>query len=187
MLQETENMVFHLLTDVENYYAMKLWFIRNSYKQAAVHVLNFDELYNMNDPYNLRAELTQSEEFRVSVRNSEHQSSAQMRTEYISIFGHSHFLLADIFKNLKKIVVLDDDVVVQQDLSSLWSLDLQGKVVGAVEFCGVRLSQLKTSLGRNNYDDNSCAWMSGLNIIDLESWRQHSITEIYQQVNDKVS
>ena len=180
-------MVFHLLTDAENYYAMKLWFARNSYKKAAIHVLNFDEIYNMNDPYNLGSQMTLSEEFRVSIRNTEQQSSELMRTEYMSVFGHSHFLLPDIFKNLKKVVVLDDDVVVQKDLSSLWNLDLQGKMIGAVEFCGVRLGQLNTYLGGNNDDTNTCAWMSGLNVIDLENWRQHNITGVYQQLNDKVS
>jgi len=180
-------MVFHLLTDVENYYAMKLWFARNTYREAAIHVLNFDELYNMNDPYNLGLQLTLSEEFRISIRNTDQQSSAQMRTEYVSVFGHSHFLLPDIFKSLKKVVVLDDDVVVQKDLSSLWNLDLQGKVIGAVEFCGVRLGQLNTYLSGNNYDSNSCAWMSGLNVIDLENWRQNNISRVYHHLNDKVS
>ncbi|XP_020268544.1 probable galacturonosyltransferase 7 isoform X2 [Asparagus officinalis] len=184
--EETEKLVFHLLTDVENYYAMKLWFSRNSYSKATVNVLNFDELYNTNDPYNTGAQMTLPEEFRVSIHNTEQQSSEQIRTEYISVFGHSHFLLSDIFKNLKKVVVLDDDVVVQQDLSSLWSLDLRGKVIGAVEFCGVRLWQLKTYLGKNNYNADSCAWMSGLSIVDLETWRQHNVTGIYQQVNHKL-
>lgn len=180
--EETENMIFHLLTDAENYYALKLWFARSSYKKATVDVLNFDELYNMNDPYNLGSQLTLSEEFRVSIPNTDQQSPEQTRTEYISLFGRSHFLLPDIFKKLDKVIVLDDDVVVQQDLSSLWDLDLHGSVIGAVEFCGVRLGQLKTYLDGKHYDVNSCVWMSGLNVIDLEAWRQHNVTETYQQL-----
>ncbi|XP_008788023.2 probable galacturonosyltransferase 7 isoform X2 [Phoenix dactylifera] len=177
--EETGHMVFHLVTDGQNFYAMKHWFARNSYKEATVHVLNFDDL-NLFDSYNLGLrQLAPSEEFRVSISDIAQSSTLQMRTEYLSVFGHSHYLLPEIFKNLKKVVVLDDDVVVQQDLSSLWNLDLEGKVNGAVRFCGVRLGQLKTYMGGYNYNGDSCAWMSGMNIVDLESWREHNITGNY--------
>lgn len=175
-------MIFHLLTDAENYYAMKNFFTRGSYREATIRVLNFDELYHMNDHYNLRSQLTISEEFRISFLNTEQPSSALTRTDYISVFGHSHFLLPDIFSDLTKVVVLDDDVVIQQDLSSLWNLDLQGKVIAAVEYCGVKLGQLKTYFDGRQYDTSHCAWMSGMNVIDLESWRQHNITGVYQQL-----
>jgi alpha-1,4-galacturonosyltransferase len=44
MLQESGNLVFHVLTDGLNYYAMKLWFLRNTYKEAAVQVLNIENV-----------------------------------------------------------------------------------------------------------------------------------------------
>lgn len=40
-----------------------------------------------------------------------------------------------LFPSLNKVVFLDDDVVVQHDLSPLWDIDLSGKVNGAVETC----------------------------------------------------
>lgn len=179
-------MVFNVLTDEQNFYAMKLWFSRRSYKQAVVHVMNVEELKMNNPDGHSRQQLSPSEEFRISIHSNDQQSPAQIRTEYISLFGHSQFLLPEIFANLKKVVVLDDDVVVQKDLSSLWDIDLHGKVNGAVEFCRVRLGQLKSYLG-NNQKADSCAWMSGLNVIDLEKWRELNITGIYQQVLHKVS
>ncbi|KAJ6831687.1 putative galacturonosyltransferase 7 isoform X1 [Iris pallida] len=178
--EETENIVFNVLTDDQNYYAMKLWFARNSYKEAAIHVLNLKDL-KLNYPYDLDLkQLSPSEEFRISIHNNGQPSSPQMRTEYISVFGHSHFLLPEIFKNLKKVVVLDDDVVVQRDLSPLWDIDLQQKVNGAPQFCGVRLGHLKSYLGISQ-TDNSCVWMSGLNVVDLERWRELDVTGIYQK------
>ncbi|XP_026664568.2 probable galacturonosyltransferase 7 isoform X2 [Phoenix dactylifera] len=177
--EKSGQMIFHLVTDGQNFYAMKHWFARNSYKEATVRVLNFDNLKLIN-VYNLGPrQLSPSEEFRVSIRDIAQSSPMQMRTEYISVFGHSHFLVPEIFKSLKKVIVLDDDVVVQQDLSSLWNLDLEGKVNGAVQFCGIRLGQLKTYMRGYNYNGNSCAWMSGLNIIDLERWRDRNITGNY--------
>ncbi|KAJ6804794.1 putative galacturonosyltransferase 7 isoform X1 [Iris pallida] len=178
--EETENIVFNVLTDDQNYYAMKLWFARNSYKEAVVHVLNIKDL-KFSYPYDLGlVQLSPSEEFRVSIHDNGESSTFQMRTEYISVFGHSHFLLPEIFKHLKKVVVLDDDVLVQRDLSPLWNIDLQKKVNGAPQFCGVRLGQLKSYLGTGQ-SVNSCVWMSGVNVVDLQRWRELDVTGIYQK------
>ncbi|CAD5184486.1 unnamed protein product [Musa acuminata subsp. malaccensis] len=176
-----QNMVFNVVTDAQNYYAMKIWFDRNSYKAATILVINFEELNLKYLHITGLEKLSMSEEFRVSVHKTD-QLAAHMSTEYMAVFGHSHFLLPDMFKNLKKVVVLDDDVVVQRDLSPLWDLNLEGKVNGAVEFCGLRLGQLKKFLGRNSYDTKSCVWMSGLNIIDLKKWREHNVTGTYFQL-----
>ncbi|KAL0362776.1 UNVERIFIED_CONTAM: putative galacturonosyltransferase 12 [Sesamum calycinum] len=40
-----------------------------------------------------------------------------------------------LFPSLNKVVFLDDDIVVQTDLSPLWDIDMNGKVNGAVETC----------------------------------------------------
>jgi alpha-1,4-galacturonosyltransferase len=107
--------------------------------------------------------------------------------EYLSVFSHSHFFIPEILKDLKKVIVLDDDVVVQRDLSFLWNIDMGDKVNGAVKFCGLRMGQLRNLLGKATYDPQSCAWMSGVNVIDLEKWREHNVTENYLQLLKKVS
>ncbi|XP_027928331.1 probable galacturonosyltransferase 7 isoform X2 [Vigna unguiculata] len=170
--KESVNQVFHVLTDRENYYAMKLWFLRNQFKKAAVQVLNVEQDSQMELP----------EEFWVSFRGYDNPSTNQIRTEYLSIFSDSHYLLPDLFSNLKKVVVLDDDVVIQQDLSALWNIDLGDKVNGAVQFCSVKLGQLRSYLGQKGFSHNSCAWMSGLNIIDLGRWRELGLTQTYKKL-----
>lgn len=186
-VQESENQVFHVLTDGENYFSMKLWFFSNTYKQATVQVLNIEGL-NLNDHDKATlSRLSLSEEFRISFHGVDEPSRTRTRTQYMSVFSHSHYLLPEIFHTLKKVVVLDDDIVVQQDLSALWSLDLEGKVNGAVQFCAVRLAQLKNYLGENISDGNSCAWMSGLNIVDLARWRELDLTGTFQRLLQEVS
>lgn len=166
---------------------MKLWFLRNEYKGAAVQVLNVEHL-DM-DFQNQAALLpfSLSQEFRVSFRSSHNLSEPDTRTEYISVFSSLHYLLPKIFQNLGKIIVLDDDIVVQQDLSALWSLDMEGKVNAAQLFCSVRLGQLWSYMGENGLDGNSCAWMSGFNVIDLRRWRELQLTETYQRLLQEVS
>lgn len=87
-------------------------------------------------------------------------------------------------------VFLDDDVVVQRDLSPLWSIDMKGKVNGAVETCRgddswVMSKNFKTyfdfsnPLIASNFDPGKCAWAYGMNIFDLEAWRNSDITKVY--------
>lgn len=185
--QESRKQVFHLLTDRENYYAMSYWFSRNKYGNAVVQVLNIEdpELYNHHKAASIHLSLP--EEFRVSFRRVDKMSSIQFRTLYLSMISHSLYLLPEIFPSFKKVVVLDDDVIVQRDLSGLWNLNMGGKVNGAVQSCAVKLSHLKTLLSSNNFDENSCAWTSGVNIIDLSKWRAHNLTRKYQRLVQEVS
>ncbi|KAL6841432.1 hypothetical protein ACP4OV_028950 [Aristida adscensionis] len=159
--EESANMVFHLITDAQNYYAFKNWFIRNSYKEAAINVVNFED-FQLKHLNNRQIEqLSPSEEFRVT--------------------SHSNDLIT-----LKRVIVLEDDTIVQRDLSLLWSLDLKGKAIGAVQFCGVRCSQLRAYLPDFPYNHSSCVWMSGMSIIDLDKWREHDVTRIHHRILQKL-
>lgn len=95
-----------------------------------------------------------------------------------------------MFPSLNKVVFLDDDVVVQTDLSPLWDIDMNGKVNGAVETCRggdkfVMSKKFKSYLNfshpliSNNFDPNTCAWAYGMNIFDLEAWRKTNISRTY--------
>ncbi|KAF5785322.1 putative polygalacturonate 4-alpha-galacturonosyltransferase [Helianthus annuus] len=170
--------VFHVLTDKQSFFSMKMWFFTNAYKDATVEVLNIEDLDLLKGQ--TPSHLSMRQELRVSFL-----STSESRTEYMSVFSHWHYALPKIFPNLKKIVVLDDDVVVQRDLSALWNLDMNEKVIGAVRFCAVKFGAIKNYLGKENYDSSSCTWMSGLNIIDLDRWREHDVTKMFQSLVQK--
>lgn len=85
---------------------------------------------------------------------------------------------------------MDDDVVVQHDISSLWELDLNGKVVGAVfnsccgqNYCPRRKYKDYLNFSHpqisSNFDYDRCAWLYGMNILDLEAWRTTNMTRSY--------
>ena len=95
-----------------------------------------------------------------------------------------------LFSSLSKVVFLDDDIVVQTDLSPLWDIDMNGKVNGAVETCSgedkyVMSKRLKSYLNfshpliSQNFDPNECAWAYGMNIFDLDAWRKTNISSTY--------
>ncbi|KAK9067750.1 hypothetical protein SSX86_011861 [Deinandra increscens subsp. villosa] len=172
--------VFHVLTDKQSFFSMKMWFFINTYKDATVQVLNIEDLDLLEGQK--PSHLSMRQELRVSFL-----STSESRTEYISVFSHLHYALPKIFPTLKKIVVLDDDIVVQRDLSALWNLDMNEKVIGAVHFCAVKFGAIKSYLGKENYDGDSCTWMSGLNIIDFVRWREHDVTAKYQSLVQQVT
>ncbi|XP_052157445.1 probable galacturonosyltransferase 7 [Oryza glaberrima] len=184
--EESANVVFHLVTDAQNLYAFKNWFIRNSYKEATISVLNFED-FQATHLDNRRVEhLSPYEEFRIASHSNARIPNTQMRTEYISVFGHSLFLLPELFSNLKRVIVLEDDTIVQRDLSHIWNLDLKGKVIGAVQSCRVRLRHLRPYLVDFPYDASSCIWMSGVSVIDLNKWREHDVTAVRNRVLQKL-
>ncbi|KAH9299187.1 hypothetical protein KI387_030869, partial [Taxus chinensis] len=95
-----------------------------------------------------------------------------------------------LFPDLHKVVFLDDDVVVQHDLSPLWDIDLHGMVNGAVETCRgndpwVMSKRFRTyfnfshPLIADNFDPEQCGWAYGMNIFDLQTWRKTNIRETY--------
>lgn len=99
-------------------------------------------------------------------------------------------IFLQLFPSLNKVVFLDDDIVVQTDLSALWDIDMNGKVNGAVETCRggdkfVMSKRLKSYLNfshpliSQNFDPNECAWAYGMNIFDLEAWRKTDISKTY--------
>ncbi|KAF8648860.1 hypothetical protein HU200_064563 [Digitaria exilis] len=186
--QDSGSIVFHLFTNAQNFYAMKQWFDRNSYLEATVHVTNIEDHQKLpKDADSLEMEqIWPSEEFRVTIRNYSEPPQRQMRTEYISVFGHSQYMLPDLLPSLNRVVVLDDDVVVQKDLSYLWNLDMDDKVIGAIQFCGVTLGQLRSYIAEHSFNSDACVWLSGLNVIELEKWRDLRLTSMYDQSLQKL-
>ncbi|CAL0322956.1 unnamed protein product [Lupinus luteus] len=107
-----------------------------------------------------------------------------------SVMNHIRIHLPELFPSLNKVVFLDDDIVVQTDLTPLWDINMNGKVIGAVETCSggdkfVMSKRLKSYLNFShpliyeNFDPNECAWAYGMNIFDLGAWRKTNISLSY--------
>lgn len=200
-----EKIVFHVITDKKTYAAMHSWFALNPVSPAIVEVKGvhqFEWLTRENVP------VLEAIENHVAVRNyyhGNHVSGANLsettpktfasklqyhNPKYISLLNHLRIYLPELFPNLDKVVFLDDDVVVQRDLSPLWEIDLGGKVNGAVETCRgdderVMAKKFKTyfnfdhPLVAQNLNPDECPWAYGMNIFDLRAWRKTHIRDTY--------
>ncbi|CAI0454197.1 unnamed protein product [Linum tenue] len=189
-----EKIVFHVITDKKTYAGMHSWFALNPVSPAIIEVKGvhqFEWLTRENVP------VLEAVESHNSIRNYYHGNHVagtnliQARSpKYISLLNHLRIYLPELFPNLDKVVFLDDDVVIQRDLSPLWDIDLKGKVNGAVETCRgedewVMSKRFKNyfnfshPLIANNLDSEECAWAYGMNVFDLHAWRKTSIRETY--------
>ncbi|KAB2033924.1 hypothetical protein ES319_D04G049400v1 [Gossypium barbadense] len=200
-----EKIVFHIITDKKTYAGMHAWFALNPVSPAIVEVKGvhqFDWLTRENVP------VLEAVENHHGIRNYYHgnhlaganlsnttprtfASKLQARSpKYISLLNHLRIYLPELFPNLDKVVFLDDDIVIQRDLSLLWEIDLWGKVNGAVETCKGEDEWVMSKHFRNYFnfshplvakhlDPDECAWAYGMNIFDLRTWRKTNIRETY--------
>ncbi|KAF5742815.1 galacturonosyltransferase 4 isoform X1 [Tripterygium wilfordii] len=183
------NHVFHIVTDRLNYAAMRMWFLVNPPGKATIQVQNIEEFTWLNSSYSPVLKQLGSPSiidyyFRAHRANSD-PNLKYRNPKYLSILNHLRFYLPEIYPKLNKILFLDDDIVVQKDLSGLWSIDMKGNVNGAVETCGEnfhrfdRYLNFSNPLISKNFDPRACGWAYGMNIFDLEEWKRQNITDVY--------
>jgi hypothetical protein len=78
---------------------MKHWFARNSYKNAAIRVINYEAIILEKLPNYTIRQLYLQEEFRVLIRSIK-RPTENTRMKYPSLFSHSNFVIPEIFKYL---------------------------------------------------------------------------------------
>ncbi|CAN1850429.1 Probable galacturonosyltransferase 4 [Linum perenne] len=189
--KEPSKHVFHIVTDRLNYAAMRMWFLVNPPGKATIQVQNIEEFTWLNASYSPVLKQLGSPSmidyyFRAHRANSD-PNLKYRNPKYLSILNHLRFYLPEIFPKLNKVLFVDDDIVVQKDLSALWALDLKGNVNGAVETCGEsfhrfdRYLNFSNPLISKNFQPHACGWAYGMNVFDLDQWRRKNITEVYHK------
>ncbi|KAF9589056.1 hypothetical protein IFM89_018318 [Coptis chinensis] len=200
-----EKVVLHIITDRKTYSTMHAWFSLHSLSPAIIEVKglhHFDWFTKGKVPVLEAMEKDQRvrSQFRggssaIVANNTEkpHVIASKLQAlspKYNSMMNHIRIHLPELYPSLNKIVFLDDDIVIQTDLSPLWDIDLKGKVNGAVATClgddklvmSKRFSSylnFSHPLIKDNFDPNECAWAYGMNIFDLDAWRKTNISQTY--------
>ena len=80
------------------------------------------------------------------------------------------FLATAIPEEVGRIIYLDSDSIVNNDISKLWELDLRGNYIAGVK--DTVASSTKTKVGLNDNDDYI---NSGMIVIDLNKWRENNV------------
>lgn len=185
--------VFHVVTDKMNVAAMKVWFkMRPVGGGAHVEVKAVEDYTFLNSSYvpvlkQLESAKLQKFYFENRAENTTKDvSNIKFKNpKYLSMLNHLRFYLPEMYPKLHRILFLDDDVVVQKDLTPLWRIDMDGKVNGAVETCFgpfhryAQYLNFSHPLIREKFNPKACAWAYGMNIFNLDAWRHEKLTEEY--------
>ncbi|XP_071696332.1 probable galacturonosyltransferase 3 [Rutidosis leptorrhynchoides] len=197
-----EKHVFHIVTDKLNFAAMKMWFLVNHPEGSTIQVQNVDDFTWLNSSYcpvlrQLESSRMKEYYFKAHQASSLTAGSDNLKyrnPKYLSMLNHLRFYLPEVYPKLDKILFLDDDIVVQKDLTPLWDVDLHGMVNGAVETCKESFHRFDKYLNfsnpkiSRNFDPDACGWAFGMNMFDLKEWKKRDITGIYhgwQNMNEE--
>uniref|UniRef100_A0A1D1Y5P5 Hexosyltransferase n=1 Tax=Anthurium amnicola TaxID=1678845 RepID=A0A1D1Y5P5_9ARAE len=184
-----QQLVFHVVTDSVNYLAMRAWFLMNDFKGCTVEVKNIEEFSWLNASYSpVVKQLLESKTWANYFDHGSQYQPGEARfnsPKFVPLLNHLRFYIPQIFPSLEKVIFLDDDVVVQKDLTPLFSLDLHGNVNGAVETCLEAFHRYYKYLNFSNplisskFDPQACGWSFGMNIFDLIAWKKANLTAKY--------
>ncbi|CAN4098582.1 unnamed protein product [Withania somnifera] len=184
--------VFHVVTDKMNLGAMQVMFKMKEYNGAFIEVKAVEDYKFLNSSYvpvlkQLESAKLQQFYFENKLENATKDTTNMKfrNPKYLSILNHIRFYLPELYPKLHRILFLDDDIVVQRDLTGLWKIDMDGKVNGAVETCFgsfhryAQYMNFSHPLIKAKFNPKACAWAYGMNFFDLDAWRRKKLTEEY--------
>ncbi|KVI12496.1 probable galacturonosyltransferase-like 4 [Cynara cardunculus var. scolymus] len=94
--------------------------------------------------------------------------------------NYARIYLADILPmNVNRVIYLDSDIVVVDDIEKLWKVDLEGKVLAAPEYCQANFKRYFTDdfwadpeLSNTFKGRNPCYFNTGVMVVDIQKWRE---------------
>ncbi len=125
-----------------------------SYIAANLHFLSLDESYFHHLPTN---------------------------SDYISAVTYYRFAIPDLLdKAAQKVLYLDCDMIIRDDISKLWDTDLKGKICGGVSERFAKEAEQpwdKNKLRKMQLPLDGDYFNAGVLLINLEKWRSQGISE----------
>ena len=112
--------------------------------------------------------------------------------KHYSLNAFSRYFIPELFPNIEKILYMDVDIVVTQDIRQLYDQDLSGYAIGAVleDFYEGNYTTLKKYIWPN-YQGNDQYFNSGVLLFDIQKLIQMNFTEkainLTIQLFDKLS
>ncbi|KAF6145210.1 hypothetical protein GIB67_041405 [Kingdonia uniflora] len=99
--------------------------------------------------------------------------------------NYARIYLADIIPaDVGRIIYLDSDIVVVDDIAKLWGVELDGNVVAAPEYCHANFTKYFTgafwsdSALASTFDGQKpCYFNTGVMVIDVDKWRKGGYTQ----------
>ncbi|QXE02088.1 glycosyltransferase family 8 protein [Terribacillus sp. DMT04] len=108
----------------------------------------------------------------LSVNTDSYKNATESR--YINKTAYYRISIPEVITdpNVERVIYIDCDTLVLTDVSELQELNLDGKMLAAVEDAG-QLQRLE----KMNITNEGRYFNSGMMVIDMENWRNHSISD----------
>ncbi|KAH0462432.1 hypothetical protein IEQ34_010007 [Dendrobium chrysotoxum] len=102
--------------------------------------------------------------------------------------NYARIYLADILPpNVHRVIYLDSDVIIVDDIRTLWAVDLASRVVAAPEYCHANFTKYFTDafwadpvLARTFDGRPACYFNTGVMVMDVEKWRTAGYTRMVE-------
>ncbi|WJZ87011.1 hypothetical protein VitviT2T_006419 [Vitis vinifera] len=99
--------------------------------------------------------------------------------------NYARIYLADILPaNVRRVIYLDSDLVMVDDISNLWGVDLGDKVVAAPEYCHANFTKYFTDefwsspeMAKTFKGRSPCYFNTGVMVVDVDRWRKGGYTQ----------
>ncbi|EXB95717.1 putative galacturonosyltransferase-like 7 [Morus notabilis] len=111
--------------------------------------------------------------------------STSVRQALEQPLNYARNYLADLLEPcVSRIIYLDSDLVVVDDIFKLWTTRLGSRTIGAPEYCHANFTKYFTASFWSNQQFSSafagrrpCYFNTGVMVIDLEKWRRNGYTK----------
>lgn len=123
--------------------------------------------------------------YRFDSRRVQGKISRSIRQALDQPLNYARTYLADTMSaHVKRVIYLDSDLIVVDDIAKLWSVDMEDKVVAAPEYCHANFSRYFTNrfwsdpkLAKTFEGRNPCYFNTGVMVMDVEKWRKEGYTQ----------
>ncbi|CAA2985582.1 probable galacturonosyltransferase-like 7 [Olea europaea var. sylvestris] len=110
--------------------------------------------------------------------------SSSVRHELEQPLNYARNYLADLLEPcVRRVIYLDSDLVLVDDITKLWSTSLGKKTIGAPEYCHTNFTKYFTGYfwSKPRFSGlfsrrNTCYFNTGVMVIDLSKWRRFGYT-----------
>ncbi|KZV20634.1 putative galacturonosyltransferase-like 3 [Dorcoceras hygrometricum] len=155
-----ENTVFHFLATTDHRYNL-LRTIISTFPYLRFHLYPFDPT------------------------TVNHLISSSIRRALDEPLNYARIYLVDLLPSVvTRIIYLDSDLIVIDDIAKLWKINLKSHVLGAPEYCHANFSHYFTAKFWSNPSFSAtfrrrapCYFNTGVMVIDLTKWRNHGFTK----------
>ena len=112
----------------------------------------------------------------IKVAENFEQYKIQTKGFHVSTSAILKFMLPVILTSLDKVLYLDGDIIIQKDLSNLYSTNLENKYAAVVEDLRPKYRYVETQLEKLNITQHRAYFNSGVMLLNLNKMREDDIS-----------